>query len=184
MNHKLAKSRFLIQDWLRLILLGATFAALCATSILSVQNARAEKIWNWSYMGSNISASGTFTTSEAMDAQGFYQIFSISGHRNGELITGLHPTGSAIPGNEPYVLDNLIRIDRQGQLTTHGFGFSTVSGNYANLFFADSLASPGYMEVFITSSNYSSELPVTFSAVSVLEPEIKVEPPAGESDKD
>lgn len=183
MNHKLAKSRFLIRDWLRLILLGATFAALCATSILSVQNARAEKIWNWSYTGSNIFASGAFTTSETMDVQGFYRIFNITGHRNGELITGLHSSGSAIPGNEPYVLDNLIRIDIQGQLSMHGFGFSTVSGNYANLFFADFLASPGYMEVFITSSNYSSELAVTFSAKPVLESEIKVESPAGELSK-
>ncbi|SFF22433.1 hypothetical protein [Nitrosomonas sp. Nm166] len=173
-----------MQDWLRLISSSVAFAALLTASALSVQNARAEKIWNWSYSRGNIAASGTFATSETTNAQGFYQIFSITGHRNGELITGLHPTGSAIPGNEPYVLDNLIRIDRQGQLTTHGFGFSTVSGNYANLFFADFLASPSYMEVFITSSNYSSELPVTFSAVPVLEPEIKIEPPVRESGKD
>ena len=145
-----------------------------------MHNAKAEKIWNWSYAGSNIAASGTFTTSETMDSDGFYQISSIAGHRNGELITGLHPVGSAIPGNEPYALDNLIRIGAQGQITVHGFGFSTVSGNHANPFFADFLATPGYMEVFTTSSTYS-ELPITFSATPMSEPEINAEPPAGGS---
>ena len=138
-----------MQDWLRLIPSSATLAALFFAGALSVQNAKAEKIWNWNYAGSSIAASGTFTTSEDMDSQGFYQIFSIAGHRNGELITGLHPTGSTIPGNEPYVLDNLIRVGASGQITMHGFGFSTVSGNYANPFFADFLVPPVYMEVFL-----------------------------------
>lgn len=171
-----------MQDWLRLIPSGVTLAVLFVVGALSVQNAKAEKIWNWRYTGSNISASGTFTTSEDMDSQGFYQITSIAGHRNGELITKLHPTGSAIPGNEPYVLDNLIRIGASGQITMHGFGFSTVSGNYANPFFADFLATPTYMEVFTTTSTYS-ELPITFSATPMVEPEVKVESPAVGSGK-
>lgn len=169
-----------MKDCLRLIPSGMVLAAWCVVGALSMQNARAEKIWNWSYAGSSIAASGTLTTPETADAQGFYQIRSIAGHRNGELITGLHPAGSTIPGNEPYTLDNLIRIDAQGQLTTHGFGFSTISGNYANPFFADFLATPGYMEVFTTSSTYS-ELPVTFSAIPVSEPEINAEPSVGHS---
>jgi|GEM_PF-2692979 len=172
-----------MQDWLRLILSRTAFAALFVAGALSVQDAKAEKIWNWRYTGSNVAASGTFTTSETMDSQGFYQISSIAGHRNGELITGLHPTGSAIPGNEPYVLDNLIRVDASGQITMHGFGFSTVSGNYANPFYADFLVPPVTMEVFTTISTYS-ELPITFSATPMVEPEIKVEPPTGESGKD
>lgn len=172
-----------MQDWLRLIPSSATLAALFFAGALSVQNAKAEKIWNWNYAGSSIAASGTFTTSEDMDSQGFYQIFSIAGHRNGELITGLHPTGSTIPGNEPYVLDNLIRVGASGQITMHGFGFSTVSGNYANPFFADFLVPPVYMEVFTTTSTYS-ELPITFSATPMVEPEIKVELPAVGSGKD
>jgi hypothetical protein len=165
-----------MQDWLRLITSSIAFAALLIVSVPSVQNAWAEKIWNWRYTGNNIAASGTFTTSETMDSQGFYQISSIAGHRNGERITGLYPVGSTIPGNEPYTLDNLIRIGKQGQLTTHGFGFSTESGNYANPFFADFLAPPRYMEVFTTSSTYN-ELPITFMAMPVSEPEISTEPP-------
>ena len=169
-----------MQDWLRLVLSNSAFAALLVAGTLFVQNAGAEKIWNWRYTGSSIAASGMFTTSETMDSRGFYQISSITGHRNGELITGLHPVGSTIPGNEPYTLDNLIHIGAQGQLTTHGFGFSTVSGNYANPFFADFLATPVTMEVFTTSLTYS-ELPVTFLATPMSEPEINVESPAGQS---
>lgn len=172
-----------MQDWLRLISSSTVLAALFVIGASSVQHAQAEKIWNWRYTGSNVAASGTFTTSEAMDSRGFYQISGISGHRNGELITGLHPTGSAIPGNEPYVLDNLIRVGAPGQITMHGFGFSTVSGNYANPFFADFLATPVTMEVFTTTSTYS-ELPVTFSATPMVEPEITVELPAVGSGKD
>ncbi len=172
-----------MQDWLRLIPFSAALAALFVAGALSVQNAKAEKIWNWRYTGSNIASSGTFTTSEDMDSQGFYQISSIAGHRNGELITRLRRTGSSIPGNEPYVLDNLIRVGASGQITMHGFGFSTVSGNYANPFFADFLVPPVYMEVFTTTSTYS-ELPITFSATPMVEPEIKVELPAVGAGKD
>lgn len=169
-----------MQELLRLILSKAAYVALFTAGVLSVQNAGAEKIWNWTYRGGNIVASGTFTTSEDVDSLGFYQISSIAGHRNGDPIKGLHPTGSAIPGNEPHTLDNLIRIDTQGQITVHGFGFSTASGNYANTFFTDSHATSGYMEVFTTVSTFS-ELPVTFLATPVIEPEISVELPAGQS---
>lgn len=167
-----------MQELLRLILSKTAYVVLFTAGTLCVQNAWAEKIWNWTYRGGNIVASGTFTTSENVDSLGFYQISSIAGHRNGDPIKGLHPTGSVIPGNEPHTLDNLVRIDTQGQITAHGFGFSTASGNYVNTFFSDSHATPGYMEVFTTVSTFS-ELPVTFVATPVSEPEINVEPPVG-----
>ena len=169
-----------MQELFRLFLSKSVSVALFVVVALFVQNAGAEKIWNWTYRGGNIVASGTFTTSENVDSLGFYQISGIAGHRNGDPIKKLHPTGSAIPGNEPHALDNLIRIDTKGQITVHGFGFSTASGNYVNAFFSDSLAKPGYMEVFTTVSTFS-ELPVTFLATPVTEPEINVEPTAGGS---
>ncbi|MEQ1816905.1 MAG: hypothetical protein ABL861_10690 [Nitrosomonas sp.] len=169
-----------MQELLRLILSKGAYVVLFVAGALFVQNVGAEKIWNWTYRGGSIVASGTFTTSENADSLGFYQIFGIAGHRNGDPIKKLHPTGSAIPGNEPHTLDNLIRIDTKGQITVHGFGFSTASGNYVNAFFSDSVAKPGYMEVFTTVSTFS-ELPVTFLATPVTEPEINVEPTAEES---
>lgn len=168
-----------MQELLRLILSKGAYAALFVAGGLSVQNAGAEKIWNWAYRGGNIVASGTFTTSENVDALGFYQITRIAGHRNGDPIKGLHPAGSVIPGNEPHTLDNLVRIDTQGQITAHGFGFATASGNYVNTFYSDSHATLGYVEVFTTVSTFS-ELPVTFVATPVTEPEMNEAPPAGQ----
>lgn len=144
----------------------AAFAALSAAS-----QAFADTSWDWHYTGAGVDAAGTFTIRDAADAAGFHQIVAITGSRNGEAITGLYPTGAAIPGNEPYALDNLFRFGAQGQITVHGFGFATSSGGHANPYFADFLATPSYMEVFTTSSSFS-EVPVTFTAsAAVPEPE-------------
>src|SRR5215831_18555901 len=97
------------------------------------QPANALLLWNWSYSGTGVSASGTFTTEVAPDGTGFYQIVGISGTDNGATITGLQPTGTAIPGNEPYAVDNLVSAV-EPRLTTHGFGFSLSNGNNANPF--------------------------------------------------
>jgi len=163
---------------LRLILSGLILTPL----LISAADACAEKLWNWHYAGSKISASGTFSTAETADEQGYYQILTIAGHRNGERITGLHPTGKSIPGNEPFTLDNLVRVDANGQITPNGFGFATASGNYINTFYASFLATPVYMEVFVTPATYS-ELPVTFVATPVSEPEIQLDTPSGEPGK-
>lgn len=163
---------------LRLILSGLILTPLLVT----VSDVSAEKLWNWRYTGSKISASGTFATAETADEQGYYQILSIAGHRNGERITGLHPTGKSIPGDEAFTLDNLVRIGPDGQVTPHGFGYATASGNYINTFYASFLAPPVYMEVFVTPASYN-EAPVKFTATPVTEPEIQLDTPAGEAGK-
>jgi hypothetical protein len=145
-------------------------AASAIAGALFAEPAIAEILWNWSYTGNNINAAGTFTTSDIKDASGFYEITGITGSRNGEAITELFPAGNAIPGNEPFVVDNLIRVDPQGQLSGEGFGFTTATGNHGNPFFADFLPTPGYLEVFTTASTFS-EVPIMFSAVPVPEPE-------------
>ncbi|MEO8767176.1 MAG: hypothetical protein ABI363_02340, partial [Nitrosospira sp.] len=89
------------------------FAVLVLIGALSAQQASA-MVWNWSYSGSAITADGSFLTSDVPDAGGYYEILSIMGNRNGDAIVGLYPTGSAIPGNEPYAIDNLIRISGLG----------------------------------------------------------------------
>ena len=167
-----------MHKWLRFILSGLVLTPL----LVFVPGASAEKLWNWHYAGSKISASGTFSTAETADEQGYYQILTIAGHRNGERITSLHPSGKSIPGNEPFTLDNLVRVDAKGQITPKGFGFATASGNYINTFYASFLATPVYMEVFVTPTTYS-ELPVTFTATPVSEPEIQLDTPPGEPGK-
>ncbi|MEO8627910.1 MAG: PEP-CTERM sorting domain-containing protein [Betaproteobacteria bacterium] len=146
-------------------------AAITVASVLFSQHAVAEITWSWSYTGNNIDAVGTFITAGVKDADGFYEITGITGTRNGEPITALFPAGSAIPGNEPFAVDNLIRIGAQGQLSGDGFGFTTATGNHANPFFADFLPTPGYLEVFSTAAGLT-ELPVSFSATIVSEPNL------------
>jgi hypothetical protein len=144
-------------------------SALAAVFVLAAGQAQANKVWHWSYTGSGISAGGLLQTSDTADADGFYQMLSISGSRNGDAITGLFPTGSAIPGNEPFAVDNLIRLGAPDQLTVHGLGYSLASGAHSNPFYADFLTPATYLEVFTHGSSFS-EVPITFTAAAVPEP--------------
>jgi len=137
-----------------------------ASLLLAAAPARAALTWDWSFAdGSTIEASGTFATADTADAAGWYQITAIAGERDGVAITGLQPTGTAIPGNEPYAVDNLVRASGV-QLTGNGFGFTTADGNASNPFYADFLTVPGYLEFHSIGPDGSSstELDVTFSA--------------------
>ena len=109
--------------------------------------------WKWRYetpknsAGLKVRARGKFTTDT--DKDGYVNIIGIKGKRNGEKITGLHPAGTSIPGNSPYAGDNLIAHEKtmpSPQLTGNGFQFSVEDGSYSNVFFADFLETPGYLE--------------------------------------
>jgi hypothetical protein len=126
--------------------------------------------WTWQYTGSGIFASGTLTTNDVANAAGYFQIIAITGSRNGVAIVRLQPTGTAIPGNEPYAVDNLISQNGQ-HLTDNGIGFALADGTFANPFFAHTRAPPTYLEFLSTprsvpgsASATHSELPVTFTA--------------------
>lgn len=150
------------------VLLSLTAASSAHASLLH---------WDWSYTAPGIVAVGTFDTQDTPDAAGFYLIAALSGNRNGVGIVGLQPTGTAIPGNEPFAVDNLVKVSGP-QLTHNGFGFALSDGTYANPFYADFLATPSYLEFFSAppfvggAGSEDSELPIGFSAriVSVPEP--------------
>lgn len=127
--------------------------------------ARAEALeWRWSYQGEGVQASGTFTTDDAPDTDGFYKIAAIGGQANGVAITGLQPAGTSIPGNEGYPVDNLVRTAAP-QLSKSGFGYALVNGTYANPFYGAHFAKPGYYDFFSDPANgRTSEPIVTFSA--------------------
>jgi hypothetical protein len=133
-----------------------------------MQPAKAKLTWSWIYSGAGIYAAGTFTTSDSQNISGFYQIIGITGTDNGVTITGLQPTGTAIPGNEPYAVDNLVSATAP-QLTEHGFGFSLANGDYANPFHSGS----SYYE-YLSSPPYTNgaglETPISFAASIVPEP--------------
>jgi hypothetical protein len=139
-----------------------------AILLMHVRPAEASLLWNWSYSGTGVSASGTFTTNDAPDKAGFYQIVGITGTDNGVTISGLQPTGTAIPGNEPYAVDNLVSA-AEPHLTTHGFGFSLANGNYANPFYKGSIYYE-YLSVPPYVNGAGPERPVSFSAAIVPEP--------------
>lgn len=154
-----------ISSWLcRRVLIGLT--SVVSMAVMS-ESANAALQWDWSYYGSGISAAGMFTTTDTPDGSGFYRITGISGERNGDAIIGLQPAGTAIPGNEPYAVDDLVRL-ANGQLTINGFGYATAIGDYANPYYANN----SYDEVLTSSSGgFISELPVNFTATLATVPE-------------
>ncbi len=154
-----------------------SIVTLVVTGILflAIITAASALEWNWEYSAPEIEASGTLTTNDTADARGFFTVTDIMGSRNGVAITGLHPPQTSMPGNEPFVLDNLIRLAPE-QFTQNGIGFSTADGNFASVYFADFLDRPGFFEVFSAApfipgfDNFGpedSETPVSFSATLV-----------------
>jgi hypothetical protein len=153
------------------LLYATSLATTVGLAVCSPESASA-LLWDWNYSGSSITAGGTFITNDIPDNLGYYLINRITGKRNGEKITGLFPAGAAIPGNEPFKIDNLISLNTQ-QLTGDGFGYSTSGGNFSSPFFASFLPTPGYLEVFSAPplipgfENFGledTELPIQFSA--------------------
>ena len=124
--------------------------------------------WRWQYGATGIDASGTFSTSDTPDGDGYYTITAITGSRNGITITGLQPAGTAIPGNDPYVVDNLVATSSP-QLTWNGFGYSLADGSYANPF-SDGTTAWEYLSQVPYPEGSGQELAVAFSAAPVPEP--------------
>ncbi|ACK71318.1 conserved hypothetical protein [Gloeothece citriformis PCC 7424] len=160
-------------------LLSSTVVAATSGLIFGTMQPASALNWNWSYSGTGVNASGTFITNDIPDDLGFYLITGITGTRNGETIIGLQPTGTPIPGNEPFIVDNLISLNSE-QLTGDGFGYFTSGGNFVSPFFASFLQPAVYLEVFSAPpltpgfENFGpedSELAITFSATPIVVPE-------------
>lgn len=147
--------------WLALMSVGALIAMSTPANAL---------IWNWSYSGAGLTAGGTFTTVDTPDPSGFYLIAGIAGARNGAAIVGLQLTGTPIPGNEPFAVDNLVRLESP-HLTVQGFGYAITGGTFSNPFFASFLQPAEYLEFFSAPPAASSELPILFSASPALVPQ-------------
>jgi hypothetical protein len=142
----------------RWLVVAAIFVALAAPL-----PGQASLLWNWSYTGAGIAASGTLTTNDIPDGAGYYHIMGITGSRNGVAIVSLEPAGKALPGNAGFPVDNL--ISASGRLTSHGAGFATADGNYVNPFYSDFSTPPHFLEVFTQPASMGfSELPIEFAA--------------------
>ncbi len=120
--------------------------------------------WRWSYEGEGVTASGAFTTKDAPNMDGFYEITGIKGEANGVAITGLQPAGTSIPGNDGYPVDSLVRTEAP-QLSLHGFGYALADGTYANPFYGARFVPPGVYAFFSDpASRKTSEPLVKFKA--------------------
>jgi hypothetical protein len=145
------------ENRLKLLLVAVLASALIAQSAEALD-------WRWSYQGEGVTASGAFTTKDAPNADGFYEIIGVNGEANGVAITGLQPAGTSVPGNDGYPVDNLVRIEAP-RLTLHGFGYALANGAYANPFYGAHFAKPDYYAFFSDpASNRRAEPNVTFTA--------------------
>jgi hypothetical protein len=126
--------------------------------------AHAELLWRWSCNGPGFEASGTLTTKDAPNADGFYEIIGMTGEADAVAITGLQPAGTSIPLNAGYPVDNLVR-DAAPQLTIRGLAFSLANGRFANPFYGAHFSPPGFY-AFLSdpASGRTSEPMVEFSA--------------------
>jgi hypothetical protein len=140
---------------------------LVAISLALLASGAQAATWKWSYQGAGVAASGAFTTKDAPNADGFFEITGITGEANGVAITGLQAPQTSIPGNDGYPVDNLVRTDAP-QLTLHGFGYALADGTYANPFYGAHFAKPDTYAFFSDPVNRrTSEPAVAFTATIV-----------------
>src|SRR5215475_9300848 len=138
-----------------------------AVALALLSGAAEASEWRWSYHGEGVSASGTFTTKDEPNADGFYEITGITGEMNGVAITGLQPPGTSIPGNDGYPVDDLVRVEGP-QLSLHGFGYALADGTYANPFYGAHFAKPDYYAFFSDPADHRTAEPaVRFTATIV-----------------
>ncbi len=123
--------------------------------------------WRWSYSGEGVQASGSLTTKDAPDADGFYAITEITGKVNGVAITSLQRPGTSIPGNDGYPVDNLIK-EKAPYLSLHGFGVGLADGTYANPFYGDHFVPPGVYVFFSDPRNQRHSEPLVTFAATVI----------------
>jgi len=107
--------------------------------------------WVWRYTGRGVVASGRLETVRVSDSGAGLApsslVVRISGNRNGVPIVSLQATGTAIPGNAPYRVDNRL-APGEPRLSGNGFGFSLEDGSSANPFYQTHTIPHGYREYF------------------------------------
>jgi len=138
---------------------------LAFAAALDDASAEASISWRWTCSGPGFEAKGELTTADAPDTDGFYAITAIAGEANGVAITGLQPAGTAIPGNDGWPVDGLVR-DRPPELSAGGFGFTLSDGSHANPFYGARFDPPGFLAVITNPAKGEWREPrVEFKAV-------------------
>ena len=132
---------------------------------MAAGDAEAAMQWRWTCAGPGFEAAGEFTTEDTPGLDGFYAITGVTGEANGVPITGMQATRTAIPGNDGWPVDNLIRAAKP-QLSPGGFGFALADGSFASPFFGEHFDPPGFLVVVSNPARHIWREPrVSFEAV-------------------
>jgi len=135
-------------------------ATLAVSGLLGATAAHAVTIWNFSYSGPGVTASGSFTTAGA--ALTPEALLSISGVRNGVAITGLVPLGA----DPDFFYDNEFTV-ASPNFTDGGMVFSQAGGNpNINVYFFNG----AYQDLYIDGFGDPIETAISWAAAPVPEP--------------
>jgi hypothetical protein len=141
-----------------LILLAFGSLAANATSLL----------WDFSYTGSGISASGEIITDAILNGSGAYVVTDIAGQRNGEAILGLVPAGYLYLNGGYLFSDNLL-YPSAPYLDAAGITFQTSSGYYNLCYAGNGCGNSGYEDINGQSFVFTP-VELRVNAASVPEP--------------
>jgi len=149
------------------------FLALGSAAAIFASNSPAQALtWDWSYSGTDVTANGTFTTTDSPNINGYYTIESITGTRNGDIITGLVPPNQ---GNSNIFSGNDNLISSSGNPDFDGFNYYvpvTTQTPYGEASVYDNVLPTGnypvgYYEATGDGTNGTNGRLITFSATVV-----------------
>jgi hypothetical protein len=78
-----------------------TLGLLIAWALAAARPAEASLLWTWSYSEAGISAGGTLTTDDAVNAAGFFPITGISARETASLLPGCSQRARRSPATSP-----------------------------------------------------------------------------------
>jgi len=138
-----------------------TFKTVCLAAALTLAGLGSAQAntWAWSYSGTGVTASGTFTTAGAALVP--EDILTFSGLRNGVAITGLVPLDT----DPNFLYDNQF-IAVGDHFSDAGVLYSVAGQDNVNLYF---LAGT-YTDLVIDAAGNAVETPISFSVSAVPEP--------------
>ncbi|MFB2978470.1 PEP-CTERM sorting domain-containing protein [Microseira sp. BLCC-F43] len=149
------------------LLLAGVSQAVAAGMLMASSPVSAAQLYNFSYSGTGINATGTLTLGDPGTDPGSFLITGMTGERNGVAISSLLPVGSYPTGPDTVPNDNLFFPNQDIKLTFAGLSFQTVDGNKYNPYYDSAVSS--YRECN-TPTCAAEDPKLTFSSTAVPEP--------------
>ena len=155
------------------LILAGVGQAVAAGVLMASSPVSAIQLYNFSYSGTGINATGTLTLGDPGTEPGSFLITGITGERNGVAISSLLDPGTFPVGTNPRTgnpltpNDNLFFPEQDIKLTFAGFSFQTVDGNNYNAYYSSTASS--YKECN-TPTCAAEDPQVTFTSTAVPEP--------------